>query len=452
MSILSKITTGVAGLALLGVGGYAVAFIPTPLSTGIAPLSTVVSPESVTRNIVCAGDVVGHEGDSASISRINSVARSVAGGDVTGNLAASTGENGSVITRNGDTLLVAATESDAVSSEIATGYLATECGDPLNEQWLVGGSTTTGRDTILTISNGSDVEARIDLDIWGSTGLVDAPGSKGIVVPAKSQRSYSVAGFAPDEESPAIHLVSSGAAVWATLQMTTVRGLVAGGLDRIGPVTDPTTTVNFPVLHVPTEESIGAVLSDPSYSDIVAALRFLVPGETDASVTITLDPYADGEPQVVSATIPAGATLDIPLADLVPGDWAISVTSDQPILAAARVGFHDVASGITDVAWSSAAPAQKGIASVVAPSHASLGLANPSDNDAVVTLQIGGVDTEVTVPGHGNYLTTVEAGLITVTSTTEISTSLFVSTSSGIATLRGLVAPIDAGSVLVVNG
>jgi len=452
MSILSKITTGVAGLALLGVGGYAVAFIPTPLSTGIAPLSTVVSPESVTRNIVCAGDVVGYEGDSATISRVNSVARSIAGGDVTANLAAATGENGSVITRNGDTLLVAATESDAVHSEIATGYLATECGDPLNEQWLVGGSTTTGRDTILTISNGSDVEARIDLDIWGSTGLVDAPGSKGIVIPAKSQRSYSVAGFAPDEESPAIHLVSSGAAVWATLQMTVVRGLVAGGLDRIGPVTEPTTTVNFPVLHIPSEESIGAVLSDPSYSDIVTALRFLVPGENDASVTITIDPFAEGEPQVVSATIPAGATLDIPLADLVPGDWAISVTSDQPILAAARVGFHDVASGITDVAWSSAAPAQIGIASVVAPSHASLGLANPGDTDVVVTLQIGGVDTEVTVPGHGSYLTTVEAGLVSVTSTTDISTSLFVSTSSGIATLRGLVAPIDAGSVLVVSG
>ena len=60
MSILSKITTGAAGLAVVGIGGYAVAFIPTPLSTGVSPLSTIVSPESVTRNIVCAGDVVGH--------------------------------------------------------------------------------------------------------------------------------------------------------------------------------------------------------------------------------------------------------------------------------------------------------------------------------------------------------------------------------------------------------
>ena len=452
MSILSKITTGAAGLAVVGIGGYAVAFIPTPLSTGVSPLSTIVSPESVTRNIVCAGDVVGHEGDSASISSINSTSRAIAGGDVTGSLAAATGENGSIITRNGDTLLVAATESDAVHSELATGYLATECGDPLNEQWLVGGSTTTGRDTIVTISNGSDVEARVDLDIWGSTGLIDAPGSRGIVIPAKSQRSYSVAGFAPDEESPAIHLVSNGAAVWATLQTTVVRGLVAGGLDRIGPVAEPSLGVGFPVVHIPSEESIGSVLSDSSYSDVVAALRFLVPGETDASITITLDPYADGDPQVVSATIPAGATIDIPLADVVPGDWAISVTSDEPLLAAARVGFHDDATGVTDVAWASAAPAQIGLASVVAPEPATMGLWNPGADDAVVTIQIAGVDTEVTIPGHGNYLTTVQAGLITVSSTTDISTGLFISTSSGIATLRGLVAPIDAGSVLVISG
>ena len=89
---------------------------------------------------------------------------------------------------------------------------------------------------------------------------------------------------------------------------------------------------------------------------------------------------------------------------------------------------------------------------MVAPEPATMGLWNPGADDAVVTIQIAGVDTEVTIPGHGNYLTTVQAGLITVSSTTDISTGLFISTSSGIATLRGLVAPIDAGSVLVISG
>ena len=60
MSILSKITIGAAGLTALGFSAYSVAFIPTPLSTGIAPLTTVISPWSVTRSIVCSGDVVGY--------------------------------------------------------------------------------------------------------------------------------------------------------------------------------------------------------------------------------------------------------------------------------------------------------------------------------------------------------------------------------------------------------
>ena len=452
MSILSKITVGAAGLAALGFSAYAVAFIPTPLSTGIAPLTTVVSPESVTRSILCSGDVVGYVGDSATISGISGTTRVVSGGDITTELTMDSTTNGSVVTNSGDPLRVAATEYDAVNSEFAAGYLATECGDALNDQWLIGGSTTTGRDSIVTISNGSDVEARIDLEIWGSTGKVDAPGSQGIVIPAKSQRSYSVAGFAPDEASPAIHLVSNGAAVWATLQTTVVRGLVPGGLDRIGPVAAPTTSVSFPVLRVPSEESIGALLVDPSYNDVVASLRFLAPGETDATITITLDPYAEGDSQVVTASIPAGSTFDIPISELSTGDWAVSVESDQPIVAAARVGFHDAGTGITDIAWASAAPAQTGIASMLVPGGASLGLTNFGDVDATVTIVSGDLSTDVVVPAEGSLLTPVGQGLLTVVSTSPISNTVFVSTKDGIATLRGVTAPIDAASVVIVHG
>ena len=453
MSILSKITIGAAGLTALGFSAYAVALIPTPLSTGVGPLTTVVSPESVTRSIVCSGDVVGYVGDSATISGISATTRVVSGGDITTDLTMDSATNGAAITNSGDSLKVAATEYGSVNTESVAGYLATECGDPLNDQWLIGGSTTTGRDTIITISNGSDVEARIDLEIWGSAGKVDAPGSQGIVVPARSQRSYSVAGFAPDENSPAIHLLSNGAAVWATLQTTVVRGLVPGGLDRIGPVATLTTSVFFPVFHVPSEKSIGKLLVDPSYSDVVAALRFLVPGETDATITITLDPYAEGESQIVTASIPAGSTLDLPITELSAGDWAVSVESDQPIAAAARVGFHDDSTGITDLAWASAAPAQTGIASVLVPDGASLGLTNNGDADATVTIAIGSdIGENFVVPARGNILIPVRQGILTVTSNSPISNTVFVLTRDGIATLRGLTAPIDASNVVVTHG
>jgi hypothetical protein len=227
---------------------------------------------------------------------------------------------------------------------------------------------------------------------------------------------------------------------------------VPGGLDRIGPVAAPTTSVSFPVLRVPSEDSIGPLLVDPSYNDVVASLRFLAPGDTDATVTITLDPYAEGDSQVVTASIPAGSTFDIPITDLSAGDWAVSVKSDQPIVAAARVGFHDTGTGITDIAWASAAPAQTGIASMMVPGGASLGLTNFGDVDATVTIVSGVLSLELVVPAGGSLLSPVGQGILTVVSNAPISNTVFVSTKDGIATLRGVTAPIDAASVVIVHG
>jgi hypothetical protein len=227
---------------------------------------------------------------------------------------------------------------------------------------------------------------------------------------------------------------------------------VPGGLDRIGPVAAPTTSVSFPVLRVPSEDSIGPLLVDPSYNDVVASLRFLAPGDTDATVTITLDPYAEGDSQVVTASIPAGSTFDIPITDLSAGDWAVSVKSDQPIVAAARVGFHDTGTGITDIAWASAAPAQTGIASMMVPGGASLGLTNFGDVDATVTIVSGVLSLELVVPAGGSLLSPVGQGILTVVSNAPISNTVFVSTNDVIATLRGLTAPLDAASVVIVHG
>lgn len=452
MSIRSKVTTGVVGLIVFGVGAWSAALIPTPLSTEVSPLTSTVTPDGVNRHLVCAGAVAGHIADSADITAVDRVSLSTVAGERESSMELAGSENGAVIARSGDSPVLAATESASASDTQFVGYLATECGDALNDQWLIGGSTETGRESTLMLSNGADVDARVDIDIWGTNGLVDALGSKGIVVPAHSQRAYSVAGFIPDEASPAVHVISTGAAIWATLQISAVRGLVPGGLDRIGSVAEPTTTLAFPSVSLPAEETIGEVLADPDYSDVPAAIRLLNPGDIDATATIQLIPAGGGDAQSVTATVTAGVVSDIALSDFESGDWSIVVTSDQPIVGAIRTGFHDPTSGVTDLAWESASPIHTGSMAIAVPETGTLGIVNAGTEEVSVDIDTAGSVTTVTIGSGETVIRSVSAGDLTLTSDGDIAASIALQTSSGIATLRALPEPHDAGNVAVIFG
>jgi hypothetical protein len=90
---------------------------------------------------------------------------------------------------------------------------------------------------------------------------------------------------------------------------------------------------------------------------------------------------------------------------------------------------------------------------VLIPVDGSLGLTNFGDADVTVTIVTGGdIGENIVVPAHGNALRPVGQGMLTVTSKAPISHSVFVVTRDGIATLRGLMAPIDASNVVVIHG
>ncbi|RII97134.1 hypothetical protein DZF97_17335, partial [Clavibacter nebraskensis] len=135
----------------------------------------------------------------------------------------------------------APTDLAGAASEIVTeadlaGLAATSCSEATADAWLVGGATTTGRTTFVVLDNPSGVSSTVDLAITGEDGAVSAPGASGISVPAGGRRVLSLAGLAPDLSSPAVHVQSRGGQVVARLEQSTVRGLLAGGVDWIGPV------------------------------------------------------------------------------------------------------------------------------------------------------------------------------------------------------------------------
>ena len=423
----------------------------SPLTAPTVSLQSTVNPDAITRNLSCSGDALAAITDTTTWTRVAKTTVGIAGGHEAATFSTDTDPNGSVIAYDDKPDAVGATESVGIESEDATGYLAAECGDAVNGQWLVGGSTLTGRDAVLTISNATSVEARIDLEFWGAKGVIDAPAAHGIIIPGGTQRTYSLAGFAPNESSPVVHVISNGAPVWATLQVAAVRGLVSGGLDRITPIAEPALHLDIPIIHSPAPEVLAPLLADPDFADTTTLIRFLVPGEKDASITLTMTPQDGSDPHDVTTTIPAGVAVDIPVDELAEGDYTLSVDSDQPIVSAVRVGFHDPTTGITDLAWASGIAAVAGDATGFVPAAGTLSIINPNSTDATVTVvHDGNVSTDVSVPANSYATLAVGRGAIHLSTTTTIASAIFIQTDTGIATIRIPFAPLGSRSVTVI--
>ena len=445
LSIAAVTVASLAGVGAAAVLGW------TPLALSAPAVSTVVEPEAVSRNLSCSGNVLAAVADASTWTRIGKVATGITGGNRVGEFLTDTDALGAIIAYDATPEAVAATESATLDNDIAAGYLAAECGDPANSQWLVGGSTQTGRDAVLTISNAAGVDARIDLEFWGANGRITAPAASGLVIAAGTAKSYSVAGFAPNEPSPVVHVMSNGAPVWATLQVSTVRGLTPGGLDRIVPVVETSTSVIIPIVRPPEESVIGPLRVDPDYADTVTTVRLLAPGDTDGSATVTVSPFDGSDPVVVETTITAGQVLDIAIDELVTGDFTITVDADVPILASARFSSYSDSSRITDMAWSPGIAAKAGLAMSFVPVDAStLAIVNSGDTEASVTVTAAGETTTVNVSAQSSVKLAVGRGALAVNSESPLASSVVIETRGGVATLRLQTEPLGSRSVHVI--
>lgn len=445
-TLAAVVTAGsfAAAAAAITVGGSLV-------TLAASNVSTEVQPVAVSRNLVCSGNVIGSVADSTTWTPIASSNTGLTGGHVAAQLTTDSEPDGAVVSYDGTPDAVAATESATVKNDLIAGYMATECGDPTNSQWLVGGSTTTGRDGVLTISNGSGVDARVDLEFWGTHGAISAPAASGLVIPAGAQKSYSLAGFAPNEESPVVHVTSNGAAVWSTLQVSTVRGLTPGGLDRITGAGEPSTALVVPIVRQPDEKVIGPLRADSDYSDTVTSVRLFTPSETDATATITVSPFDGGDPIDIEATVAAGTVVDIPIDELATGDFSVMVTSDQPVLAAVRFSSYSKTSGIADVAWAAAIHPTLGPAMSFVPlTDSTLSVANPGETEISVTVSSDGADESFTIAPHSAHTVVVSRGALRVESDSEFAATLLAQKDSGVAVVRLPTEPLGARSVTVI--
>jgi hypothetical protein len=304
-------------------------------------------------------------------------------------------------------VLLSGAQSQSVAEGDFVGLAVADCAGASSDSWLVGGSTTVGRTTLLTLSNPTDVAATVDLELFGERGPIAAPGTSGIIVAPLGQRVLSLAGFQPDVVSPVVHVSSAGGQVVANLQQVVVRGLEPGGLDIVEPTSALSIENVIPGLVVTDLAATQALLGGGnSFEDVKTVLRLFGPGEGTIAVTVNVIPE-DGADTGTSfdLELEAGRVTDVPIEELSTGSYTVRVESAAPIVAAARVTS---AVAVTDFSWASPAPALLDRAQVtIAPGPTpALHLSNPATTDA--TVAIG--DLTVTVPGGASAVVPVEPG------------------------------------------
>lgn len=399
---LALIAVAAAGALALGV-----LFVPGPSLVPIVP-ALAVTPERTDQSLVCAGGALGlTRGADPQVTVVAEPRRLSSGaGLVEAGLSASDALDGgaAIVTlpreAPGDAL--AASESVRPSTPDVSGLAASECLTPARTAWLVGGSTTVGRTTWIVLSNADDVDATVDLTLWGASGPIEAPGTSGIVVAPGAQRIVPLAGLAVGEPSPVVLVTSSGGSVAATLQTSIVRGLTPSGVSIVTPLADSALRHVIPALPVIGGEAVLAQSSADGEPDGLTALRLLAPDD-DAVVTVTLVASEGGVGLVTEAQLDAGLVLDLPFTDLADGEYGVVVESTAPIVVAGRTStVSTIASSepegpTADVEWFSPAPAlDAGAFVAVAPvgegGTARFHLLSP---DGGATATIDGVDVAV---------------------------------------------------------
>lgn len=443
--ISAKAAAAVGGRVVVGVVGIAVAaaavlgstFVELPSYTALPP-SELVVPVPTAQQLTCPGPLLRLSDDSgAAASSVFTLGQastrfsSSTGAVEQSSITASDAESGEAVaeplvlsaapdSQSPDSLVrLSGAQSQSVDIGDYVGFAAAGCRAVGGDSWLVGGSTTTGRTTLISLTNPTEVASTVTLDIFDERGAVSAAGTTGIVVPPNGQRVLSLAGFAPGVSSPVVHVTSSGGQITAELQQSIVRGLDAGGVEIVGASQPASRSVVIPSMVVTSLEAIQALRGTASETDdVITAIRVFVPGDEPTSITTTLTPTdTEDDPITFTLDLSAGVVTDIPIEELATGAYTVQIESGEPIVAAARttsaVLDSDDEISATDFAWFTSSPALGGETQfTVAPGlEATVNVTNAGETAVDVALTAdAGFDEEYTIEPGATVRVPVSSG------------------------------------------
>ena len=431
-----------AALALAFTAGVVLKFPQIEVGQTAEPQVVTVQPKKPT--LVCPGPVFVNGGQtglnlgSFSQSGIVSISGQNQGSTITQNSTSEVQLNGTATgSKNFNAI-----QTQFANEKAAFGLAAANCVQGTSSAWLVAGANSIGREALLVLANPSAVDATVNLQLYGTSGPIQGAGLSGISAPAGKVTVLPLSSFAPKTETFTVFVNSRGAALGIWLQQKTVRGLIPGGLDLVGVSAEPNKKVTIPGMFLRDVAALQKLSTDDAnYSDTKPMLRISAPDDKQANFTAQIQ-GADGNSfgNVIEGVVPAGSTRDFPLDELTDGNYSITISADEPVVAGVR--YSRLSNGKPDFAWAQSVTPTHLDAGFTAPigTQSRLSVMNP--NEAPAEISIGA--KTYSIDSNSNLMITLTAGKrYTISSKDVISASQVIDISGGLA----VVPVLDFASV-----
>jgi hypothetical protein len=246
-----------------------------------------------------------------------------------------------------DPILIESNGLTPVTFQSRTGVWAGAvlCTAPTTSQWFVGGTSDVSSKGVIYLVNSGLSLSIVDIFTWSENGK---QALKTISIKANSTSSIKLDSLAPGDANIVINVVARSGRVNSFLIDERGKGLQKLGGDSVNGISAPAKKIV--ITGIPQQLNKKKV---PAHY-----LRLFVPGVADANFSLELL-SSDGRFIPVGYNerkLASGKVLELKLMPKVAkGEFAIQITSDQPLVAAIR--SRATSNGNSDFVWSTPSPA-----------------------------------------------------------------------------------------------
>jgi hypothetical protein len=218
------------------------------------------------------------------------------------------------------------------------------CSSPSADWWFAGADGRVGYTDQLLLANPSDTGANVTVSVWSAKGELTPPRLASLPIAARSSLVVSIPSVAPDAATLALHVHATSGAITAALHDTRVSGVSPAGSDWMPATLPPARTAVVP--GFPTGPGARTlVLADPGGADATVGIRIVGTSGSFAPSGVNQVVVHAGQTQTVDLTKALGAATG-----------AVTVTSDQPVVAQGLAVTTATGGGFPDLQWEAATP------------------------------------------------------------------------------------------------